>query len=504
MNNFLIIWFYRVFAALVLGIGVALCFWLEWKYERQVAVTGCTVRVGTKRNTVIFVAPWVLPFMMAVYWLICALSFGPALGTASLLEFSLQLLVLLSLYFAVLLLLLPLLRRTISARACATLWLLPVFLYYNIVIWQRTFVPPLVVLSIPNGLGSVLLGIWLAGAVAIILWYLISHLRFRRQLLKDAQPINDADVVNLWWDEHRLALVLPHIPLLTSPAVSSPLSIGLFGRTMCTVLPQRDYTLDQYQLIFRHELRHVQRRDVDTKCFYIFCKALCWFNPLVWVAVRKASADLELSCDEMVVYDAEDDTRREYASLLLETAGDERGLTTCLSASASSLRRRLKGVMVPRERSSGVLALGLMMATLVLCSGLILVTTVSGTAGELLFPHPEDVSFQSVWVSLDAGSAHVKEAHVEEPSPDVNQALLAQLSSLPVTRLSTGSTLPGSDSPRLSSFLHDGEHVQILALTDGLCSLTTLDDSKEVSILYRVDGPVDWEGLYALIEEGSA
>ena len=46
--------------------------------------------------------------------------------------------------------------------------------------------------------------------------------------------------------------------------------------------------------------------------------------------------------------------------------------------------------------------------------------------------------------------------------------------------------------------------MQILALTDGLCSLTTLDDSKEVSILYQVDGPVDWEGLYALIEEGSA
>ena len=499
MNNFLIIWFYRVFAALVLGIGVALCFWLEWKYERQVAVTGCTVRVSTKRNTVIFVAPWVLPFMMAVYWLIMTLFVGPALSTASLLELSLQLLVLLSLYFALLLLLLPLLRRTISARACATLWLLPVFLCYNLAVWQRTFVPPLVVLSIPNCLGPLLLGIWLTGAAAVALWYLISHLRFRRRLLKDAQPINDADVVNLWWDEQRQALLKRHIRLLTSPAATSPLTIGLFNRTMCTVLPQRDYTLDQYQLIFRHELRHVQRMDISTKCFYLFCKALCWFNPLMWIAVRKASADLELSCDEMVVYDAEDDTRREYASLLLETAGDERGLTTCLSASAASLRRRLKGVMVPQELSSGVLALGLMMATLVLCSGLIWVTTVSGTAGELLFPNQEDVTFQSVWVTMDCGSVHS-----EEPSPAVSQALLDQLASLPVTRLSTGSTLPGSDSPRLSSFLHDGEHVQILALTDGLCSLTTLDDSKEVSILYRVDGPVDWEGLYALIEEGSA
>ena len=304
-------------------------------------------------------------------------------------------------------------------------------------------------------------------------------------------------MVNLWWDEQRQALLKRHIRLLTSPTATSPLTIGLFNRTMCTVLPQRDYTLDQYQLIFRHELRHVQRMDISTKCFYLFCKALCWFNPLMWIAVRKASADLELSCDEMVVYDAEDDTRREYASLLLETAGDERGLTTCLSASAASLRRRLKGVMVPRERSSGVLALGLMMATLVLCSGLIWVTTVSGTAGELLFPNQEDVTFQSVWVTMDCGSVHS-----EEPSPAVSQALLDQLASLPVTRLSTGSILPGNDPPRLSSFLHDVAHMQMLELTDGLCSLTTLGDNNQVSILYQVDGPVDWEGLYALIEEG--
>ena len=495
MNNFLIIWFFRVFIALVLGIGVALSFWLEWKYERQVAVTGCTVRVSTKRNTVILIAPWLLPIMMLIYWIFCVFYYGPVLSNAAILEFSLQLLVLLSLYFALLLLLLPLLRRTISARACATLWLLPVFLYYYIMFWPKTFVLPLVVLSIPNGLVPVLLGIWLAGAAAVVLWYLVSHLRFRRRLLKDARPVEDTDVINLWWDEHRLALVQPHIRLVTSPAAASPLTIGLFTSTMCTVLPERNYTLDQYQLIFRHELRHVQRMDISTKCFYLFCKALCWFNPLMWAAIRKASADLELSCDEMVVYDAEDDTRREYAALLLETAGDDRGFTTCLSASASSLRRRLKGIMVPRERSSGVLVLGLMMAALVLCSGLIWVSTANGTAGELLFPNQEEVIFQSVNVYVGSDSVDVR-----EPSPAMNRALLDRLAPLPVTRLSTGSILPGSDPPRLSSFLHDGEHIWMLELTDGLCSLSTLDDGKRVSVLYQVDGPVDWEGLYALVE----
>ena len=493
--NYVIIWAFRLFEAALLAFGVAYAFHREWTYEQQVALTGCTSRSDGGRYTVIWLTPWALPLMVVLLWLISLPFSGPAAATALVAEFSLQLVVLLTCYFGALLLLLPLLRRKISARACATLWLLPVFLYYYIMFWPKTFVLPLVVLSIPNGLVPVLLGIWLAGAAAVVLWYLVSHLRFRRRLLKDARPVEDTDVINLWWDEHRLALVQPHIRLVTSPAAASPLTIGLFTSTMCTVLPERDYILDQYQLIFRHELRHVQRMDISTKCFYLFCKALCWFNPLMWAAIRKASADLELSCDEMVVYDAEDDTRREYAALLLETAGDERGFTTCLSASASSLRRRLKGVMVPRERSSGALVLGLIMAVLVLCSGLIWVSTANGTAGELLFPNQEEVILQSVNVYVGSDSVDVR-----EPSPAMNRALLAELSDLPVTKLAVGPNISGSAKPRLSAFLSDREHLQYLRLTDGLCSLTILDGIDEVSTLYRVDGPVDWEGLYALVE----
>lgn len=134
MNNFLLVWFFRVFIALLLGIGIGICFRQEWKYEQQVALTGCTSRSESKRNTVIGLSTWFLPLTMAVYWLVMALGFGPALATAALVDFSLHLLVLLSLYFAVLLALLPMLRRAISARACATLWLLPVFLYYNLIV----------------------------------------------------------------------------------------------------------------------------------------------------------------------------------------------------------------------------------------------------------------------------------------------------------------------------------------------------------------------------------
>ena len=77
-----------------------------------------------------------------------------------------------------------------------------------------------------------------------------------------------------------------------------------------TVLPTNHYTLDELQLIFRHELRHIQRQDGDTKAFLAFYRAFCWFNPLVWMASKKASEDIELSCDEMVLYNADEAKER--------------------------------------------------------------------------------------------------------------------------------------------------------------------------------------------------
>ena len=261
------------------------------------------------------------------------------------------------------------------------------------------------------------------------------------------------------------------------------------SRVVEMFLPERAYTPDQYRLIFRHELRHVQRRDVDTKCFYIFCKALCWFNPLVWIALNRAAADLELSCDEMVVYGAEEDTRKEYAALLLDCAGDARGLSTCLSASASSLRRRLKGVVAPGERTAGTKLLAGAMAALALCSGLVGVSFRSGSLGEVVLPdYPAPYS-----VSLRGEGP---EERVEEPDPQVAQALLDYLSPLPVTRLATGQQVWGSAQPVLTLYFPGGWFF----LTDGLCSIQDPMADQVTSVLYRVDAPVDWAYLRSLLE----
>lgn len=276
-----------------------------------------------------------------------------------------------SVYYAFLLAALPLFRRHFSARACAVLWLLPDCLYVTVQFARFVSAPqPLVVLHMPGKLAYWLLGVWLVGFVGILTWKIVSHLRFRHDILKSAQPVTDAKVLTVWQRELDAArFEKVKFRLVSSPRVTTPLSIGLTRRATRVVLPVREYTEDELALILRHEIIHISRGDMTTKFCLQFCAAVCWFNPLMWAAMRKSADDMELSCDETVLLDADDATRHQYAALLLRTAGDERGFTTCLSATAKALQYRLKNVVKPEEKYTGALLAAVLVAALFLSRG---------------------------------------------------------------------------------------------------------------------------------------
>ena len=298
-----------------------------------------------------------IPPYLPIYLMVFALL-APLLGKDASRTFLSSLIVDIALcvgiYYMLLLPLLPWLRRHFSAAACAALWLIPNCLYFAV--RTHTDIPrPLWVVTLPGQWGYVLLTLWLIGFLAVLGWKIVDHIRFRRLILKDANPAGAISLVYAW----RRAVVEARLEnttlqLVTSPAVTAPLTIGLFRPFTRVVLPRdAQYTDEELALIFRHELIHVQRYHAWTKLLLVLCTAVCWFNPLMWIAMARSAEDLELSCDEAVLRDKDSATRRKYAHLLLNTAGSSRGFTTCLSASAEAMRYRLKNVMEPVCRSRG-------------------------------------------------------------------------------------------------------------------------------------------------------
>ncbi len=296
-------------------------------------------------------------------------------------------------YYALLLLLLPLLRRIISPRACAALWLVPNLMW--ITDWIISYdAGPSLVLTVPRnwliGLGIA----WAAGFVVVQGWQIVSHLCFRRRLLGPAVPVKDPAILAGWQHAQSARQVARKpIPVLVSPHTATPVTVGLFRRSLRLVLPHTDYTEQELRMIFRHEVRHIERQDSQTKAFLGFCCALCWFDPLMWIARRKASDDLELSCDELILHWSDEFERKKYADLLLRTAGDSRGYSTCLSAAASSLRYRLSRVMRPGKRLSGAVVVGLAVALLVMSGNTVALADAPITAGSLLPDSPQELEY---------------------------------------------------------------------------------------------------------------
>ena len=287
----------------------------------------------------------------------------------------------------------PLLRRRVSATVCAVLWFLPVYLFL-VLLYNMQVTQPAVVIPISLNAIQTILWVWLAGFAGVLGYKILSHLWFRRRLLRGAAPVTDKRILEVWEEElHRANLKNPRFRLVVSPQTATPLTVGLFQRTARVVLPQRQYAPEDLSLIFRHELIHLGRGDAWSKFFLVLCTAACWFNPLVWLAARKSADDMELSCDETVLLGSREEVRLRYANLLLKTAGDQRGFTTCLSASAQALRYRLSGVTTPTQKGSGAVVVGVVCFLLVISSGYVALGYQAGRGEEVLFQGLDPDSF---------------------------------------------------------------------------------------------------------------
>ena len=297
----------------------------------------------------------------------------------------------------------PRLRRHFSARTCAGLWVLPGLVAYssmNFGAWKFDF-DPFFVIRLPRSALRIMLWIWLTGACGVMLWRLLSHLFYRKRILEHAVRAESweygllAEVYqslapfaqglvkrrkSVYYEQCRFVeAILDHRHMLRSQEVSTPLTIGLTKKNTFLVLPDRAYSRDELALILRHEVVHLLHDDIHTKFSLALLCAAGWFIPALWFGMEFVSEDLELCCDEMVTGGMGTDQRKEYAGLLLQTPGIERGFTSCLSASARGFRYRLKRILHPKRREGGVSILALSVALTSFLSGAIGIQEELGT-----------------------------------------------------------------------------------------------------------------------------
>lgn len=414
-------------------------------------------------------------------------------GIGRFLGLSMDIMLILSIYFAILILILPFLRKYFSARACATMWLLPIFIFWQAQMIFAEAPMPLYVLYIPENVLKTFIYIWVIGFVIIFGRSIISHILFRHKVMRVSKEVTDLTVLAIW--NHELMRVEYNRPvrLVYSSFATVPFSMGRTKSGRVTVLPERSFTDEELLFIFRHETCHIQRLDVDTKIFLAFCGALCWFNPLVWIAIRKASDDLELSCDEIVLNGMDTEQRRRYAELLLNTAGHAGGFTTCLSSAARTMRYRLKNVVTERRRQTGTFLIAIAMFCCVMSYGLIAISSHRGSIAEVVYD--ADV------VSSDIESVQYRgESHRD--SGDVwawdEEGLFDYISNLQVEELNSVNTLSAGGEKSLVMWMRINGKLTLVDLDDSKLRVWDLKHNEGKDYILR--SVIDWDVLKGYLD----
>lgn len=184
--------------------------------------------------------------------------------------------------------------------------------------------------------------LWLGGAAGMLTCGLVSLLRLRKTLVGAGRVRDNIFIVD-------------HLP--------TPFVLGLFRPKI--YLPS-DLPESEQHYIILHEQTHIQRHDHLVKIIAFFALSIHWFNPLIWLSFVLAMRDMEMSCDEAVIEQMEQDPqssfRQEYCTSLLNlTAGSRVFAGTPLAFGEGNPKHRIQNILAYRKPVRRVVLFGLLL-----------------------------------------------------------------------------------------------------------------------------------------------
>lgn len=138
--------------------------------------------------------------------------------------------------------------------------------------------------------------IWIVGMAVFTILLAIGIITLRRRLCTSVKYEE-----NIW----------------QSDMIRVPFVFGILGPRIYVPF---DLQGKEFSLIISHEREHIRHGDHLWKFLFYVILITHWYNPLMWIAYKKFSDDLEFACDERVIGKITKNERIEYANTLLNYA----------------------------------------------------------------------------------------------------------------------------------------------------------------------------------------
>ena len=201
-----------------------------------------------------------------------------------------------------------------------------------------------------NGYPAVLAWIWLCGCVLILLWFIYKNVKFRKTLRNNRIEEISGELKDLYLQLCKERKVKPVSVYFTDPVPGACL-VGVFKPYI--VLPLITAPQD-VKNVLTHEVCHLKNKDHLWGVLRLFCCAIHWFNPLVWIAASMSRTDSELRCDDRVTAVMDEQERKDYANVLVYAAARKSMpgigvMATGMTMTGKRLKNRVLGVIQNRK-----------------------------------------------------------------------------------------------------------------------------------------------------------
>jgi hypothetical protein len=225
------------------------------------------------------------------------------------------------------------------------------------------------------------------------------------------------------------------VTLLRGQEGNVPMTWGVLRPVIWLPIDAGSWTEDRRRAVLAHELAHVRRADALTQWVGHVATVLFWFNPLVWIAVRRLRDERERACDDAVIRLGTPSVR--YADHLLDVARTAGRRPTAYAAMAMARHSPFEGRMqaiLDRSTSRDAVAWGRGIAITTVAVGLILPMAALQPEGQAQVVGPGNAGNA---VALPATA----EANVEAPGPSRETDNTTQY---PPSPIGVSTTAPGT------------------------------------------------------------
>lgn len=201
--------------------------------------------------------------------------------------------------------------------------------------------------------------LWISGAVLFLVYHLTVYFTYRRKTRSCCFSVKDQELLDTYYRVLKEIAVDRKTPIMICPIIKSPMVLGFLNPVL--LLPDTDYSKQHLEMILRHEIIHIKRRDILYKTLILLARAVHWFNPLVHVMSVEANKDVELSCDAAVVENQNVDYRKDYSEAILmsvyKSNRSKAMFSTYFGGGKKMLKRRFASLFDLRKKRKGVISL---------------------------------------------------------------------------------------------------------------------------------------------------